>query len=74
MYYTYFAENLIKIEQPVQKISAIKEFPKQKETKGNTILCMAISQILISLDNWLISDGSNMITPFGLICLDLALK
>ena len=32
----HFAENPIEIEQPVQKISAIKEFPKRKETKGNT--------------------------------------
>ena len=31
----HFAENPIEIEQPVQKISSIKEFPKQKETKGN---------------------------------------
>ena len=41
----HFAENPIEIEQPVQKISVIiKEFPKQKETKGNTSFVWLISK------------------------------
>jgi len=42
------AENSIEIEQPVQKISAIKEFPKQKETKGNTSFVWLYLKINIS--------------------------
>ena len=34
--YGVIKQNPIEIEQPVQKIFAIKEFKKQKETKGNT--------------------------------------
>ena len=44
----HFAENPIEIEQPVQKISAIKEFPKQKETKGNTSFVWLYLKINIS--------------------------
>ena len=48
-----FCRNPIEIEQPVQKISAIKEFPKQKETKGNISFVWLYLKINIS-DFWLI--------------------
>ena len=42
-------ENPIEIEQPsVQKIPAIKEFPKQKETKRNTSFVWLYLKINIS--------------------------
>ena len=48
IYKAAFCRNPIEIEQPVQKISAIKEFPKQKETKGNTYYVWLYLKINIS--------------------------
>ena len=73
---SYFAENPIEIEQPVQKISAFKEFPKQKETKGNTSFVWLYLKInisdfrLILLDHITNKEKSTLSKRLHLICVN----